>query len=339
MLCVTGSVRPPRRLTGWWSAGGALLALALVVELAPALGLQRLPVVAALLAPRNLLTAVLAGAGLLLLAVAVAARGSRRALLPLGLASAVAATCGIPAVLAHGLTDEAPASRAPGDLRILSWNINGNLVRPSAVAALAAREQADIVVLPEITAGFDGDRYAGAFQAAGLDLVPYPPISVDPVQAVVFVARRLGSYGPAVRHSPEPERSAAITPETASLPRIVAIHALKPLPGHTGAWDADLDWVAGLCADPATIAVGDFNATVDHFSSGRLGGCRDAAAARGAASVGTWPTALPPWAAMPIDHVLLGSAWSPRSFTVLTDADGSGARHRPILAVVARAGA
>jgi endonuclease/exonuclease/phosphatase (EEP) superfamily protein YafD len=154
----------------------------------------------------------------------------------------------------------------------------------------------------------------------------------------VFVNGRLGAYGPAVQHSPEPERSAALAPSSGSLPRIVAIHALKPLPGETGAWDADLDWVARLCSDPSTIAVGDFNATVDHFDAGRLGGCRDVAAARGAASVGTWPAALPTWAAMPIDHVLIGSGWAARSFTVLTAADGSGARHRPILAVVRRAG-
>lgn len=332
---MTAAARTPLRGAGWWIVGGGLLVAALVVELAPALGLQRLPVIASLLAPRNAATVVLAAVAAALLAVAALARGIRRPLLPLGVAAAVAAAVGVLVVLAHGVTSEAPAAAAAGDLRILSWNTNGDLVRPSAVAALAAKERADIVVLPDVVGRPAGDGYRAAFRAAGLDVAAYPPISGG-VQAAVLVARRLGSYGPVVQHSPEPERSVALTARTASLPRIVAIHALKPLPGRTAGWRADLDWVARLCADPSTIAVGDFNATVDNFDAGRVGGCRDAAAERGAASVGTWPTALPTWAAMPIDHVLLGGAWTPRSFTVLTEADGSGARHRPILAVVRR---
>jgi endonuclease/exonuclease/phosphatase (EEP) superfamily protein YafD len=332
MLCVSRT--PPRRRSkGWWIAACAGLGVAVVVQLAPAFGLQRLPVIATLLAPRDAATVAIAAVGVLLLALAVMAPGVRRALLPLGVAAVLAAAAGAPAVLTRGLVDERPARAAAGDLRILSWNTNGDLVRPSVIAALADREHADLVVLPEIITA-ERDRYTAAFRAAGLDLRPYPSDAREAVQAVVFVAPRLGSYGPAVQHSPEPERSAALEPRHASLPRIVVIHALKPVPGRTGAWAADLRWVARRCASPTAIAVGDFNATVDHFDGGRLGGCRDVAAERGAASVGTWPVALPVWAAMPIDHVLIGSAWTARSFTVLTAADASGARHRPILAVV-----
>jgi endonuclease/exonuclease/phosphatase family metal-dependent hydrolase len=39
---------------------------------------------------------------------------------------------------------------------------------------------------------------------------------------------------------------------------------------------------------------------------------------------------------MPIDHVLVTPQWKVDSFTVLTDRDESGARHRPIFAVLSR---
>ena len=65
--------------------------------------------------------------------------------------------------------------------------------------------------------------------------------------------------------------------------------------------------MAAACESPDVVVVGDFNGTLDDFGGPRIGGCRDAAALRGDAALGTWPTAVPPLLAMPIDHVLLGS--------------------------------
>jgi len=44
----------------------------------------------------------------------------------------------------------------------------------------------------------------------------------------------------------------------------------------------------------------------------------------------------PSWLAAPIDHVLVGSAWSVRAFEVVTSADAAGSDHRPVLARLER---
>jgi endonuclease/exonuclease/phosphatase family metal-dependent hydrolase len=116
---------------------------------------------------------------------------------------------------------------------------------------------------------------------------------------------------------------------------LVALHAAQPALRGNGVWRRELDRAAAACGDPHAVVVGDLNATLDDLGAPALGGCRDAAALRSAAGLGTWPTAVPPVLAMPIDHVLVGRDWTVRSFTVLTAEDASGARHRPILAVLA----
>jgi endonuclease/exonuclease/phosphatase (EEP) superfamily protein YafD len=240
-------------------------------------------------------------------------------------------------MVARGWTNALPAAAGRHDVRILEWNTNGNLVGPARIARLAARQRADMVVLPQIRAAADGRRFEPAFRAAGLRMRPYPAISRHEVETIVFVRAGLGRYARRAGHSADLDRSAAISPLTRGLPRILALHAAQPTLRGNADWNADLAWVARACVDANTVAVGDFNATLDGLGGGGLGRCRDAAAARHAASVGSWPTFLPTWAGMPLDHVLVGSAWTPRSFTVLTDEDRSGARHRPTLTVLSRA--
>jgi endonuclease/exonuclease/phosphatase (EEP) superfamily protein YafD len=125
-----------------------------------------------------------------------------------------------------------------------------------------------------------------------------------------------------------------LLPRRHGLPRLVALHAAQPALRGNADWNADLRWVAAQCRRADVIAVGDFNATLDTFGGAALGGCRDAASLAGAASLGTWPTAVPPLLGMPLDHVLLGSGWRLDGYSVLHGEDGSGARHRPVLAVV-----
>jgi endonuclease/exonuclease/phosphatase family metal-dependent hydrolase len=115
---------------------------------------------------------------------------------------------------------------------------------------------------------------------------------------------------------------------------VVALHAAIPAAGGNALWRAELARAAEACRDPRTVVVGDFNGTIDDFGAAGLGDCRDAAALRGAASLGTWPTGVPPVLAMPIDHVLVGADWAVDRFSVLTSEDASGGRHRPILAVL-----
>ena len=129
-----------------------------------------------------------------------------------------------------------------------------------------------------------------------------------------------------------------LTPNAPGVPLLVALHAPQPGLRSTAPWSSALTWVERECSTRTAVAVGDFNATVDNFGSAALGGCRDAAIARRSGAVATWPTSMPTWLGMPIDHVLTGDAWRVVSFTVITSEDGSGARHRPILAVLTPAG-
>jgi endonuclease/exonuclease/phosphatase family metal-dependent hydrolase len=69
-----------------------------------------------------------------------------------------------------------------------------------------------------------------------------------------------------------------------------------------------------------------------------LGNCVDAALVTGGAALGTWPTWLPDLAGTPIDHVMATPEWRITGSTVLTNVDGAGSDHRPVLAQLTRAG-
>ena len=123
-------------------------------------------------------------------------------------------------------------------------------------------------------------------------------------------------------------------------PTIIAVHAVAPINWEMSNWRSDLDWLALQCSAGDVIMAGDFNSTVDHMS-GRaasagavLGGCADAALARGSGGVGTWPTFLPALLGSPIDHVLATPNWRVLSMTVLESEDSAGSDHRPILATL-----
>ena len=86
---------------------------------------------------------------------------------------------------------------------------------------------------------------------------------------------------------------------------------------------------------------GDFNATADHFrivdpTAGvaglGFGECRNAGLLTGNGAVGTWPTRLPPLLGAPIDHVFVSPDITVTGMRVLTEYDGAGSDHRPVVA-------
>ncbi|MDH2442647.1 endonuclease/exonuclease/phosphatase family protein [Amnibacterium sp. CER49] len=315
-----------------WLLAAAPVLLAAAADLAGPLGLARLPVVAGLLGPRNALTAGAAVLALVATGVALVAPRVRRAglLLAAGLLTG-ALLLGVVAAV-RGFADRQPPPVAAGRIRILEWNVNGDLVPPSEVARLAVRERADVVVLPEILTAAHA-TYAAAFQAAGMPVRAFAATRDSEVETAVLVRTPLAGYAARVGSSAAPHRSAALVPLRPGLPRLVALHAAQPSLRGNADWNADLRWVAAQCRAADVVAVGDFNATLDTLGAA-LGGCHDAAGIAGAASVGTWPTAVPPLLGMPLDHVLLGSGWRLDGYSVLHGEDRSGARHRPVLAVV-----
>ena len=314
-------------------AGVFLAALGIALAFAPGLRINRVPGVAAVLPARDALTA--AGAVFLLMAVALSFwRAPRPAAVPVGAGLLVALAACAPAMITRGLRDPAPARAAAGQLRVLEWNTNGGLVSPAVLAALAVREKANMIVLPDARIGVAAAAYRRDFASAGLPVAVFAAVGPDAQAAVLMTASLAARYRVAGT-GPDPRKTLVLDAAAPGLPRVVALHA--PLPGRhsTAAWRATLRWVAAECARRPVLAIGDFNASVDNFGGDSLGACRDAAITRHAGSVGTWPAILPAALAMPIDHALTTpDAGTVESFTVLTSEDSSGARHRPTLTVV-----
>jgi endonuclease/exonuclease/phosphatase family metal-dependent hydrolase len=114
--------------------------------------------------------------------------------------------------------------------------------------------------------------------------------------------------------------------------RILAVHTAAPVSGSMPAWRSDLAALRNWCQSTPTplVVVGDFNATLDHLEMRSLG-CSDVAAEVGRGLTGTWPTSLPAWLGVQIDHVLVGGGITPNSARVL---DLPGSDHRAVLARV-----
>lgn len=309
-------------------------AAGLLLVLAVPLRINRVVPFAALVSLRDALT-VLACVGFVITVASLLWRRSRPVVTPLAVGLLVLTVISGTVVTSRGFANPEPAPPTAGQLRILSWNTNGDLVAPSAIAALAARLRANIVVLPDADIARTASSYADAFQATHypMRLAAAPGPSA---QIAVYITAPYNNRYDHVVTGPNPDKAQRITSNTADLPTIVALHAAQPTFHGTKQWNTDLSWVADQCRSGQVVAVGDFNATVDGFGTSALGDCADAAAARQAGSVGTWPTTAPTWLGMPIDHILATSGWHAQSFTVINDQDHSGARHRPIFSVLTR---
>jgi endonuclease/exonuclease/phosphatase (EEP) superfamily protein YafD len=317
----------------WWWFAGIILIAAIALNFADLLRIARLPVLAGMIAPRNAITAITVFGGILGAAL-MAIRRVRFIVVPIVVALLVSAGISAAIVMARGLVNAEPAIARPDQLRIFSWNTNGALVTPDAIASAAAAVHANVVVLPDISSG-DERRILDAFTAHQIPMQPRS-VPASGAKVLVLISSSLDRSDAVSVGTGMKSRSLVVRPNDSTLPTFVAIHAEKPLLSGSASWDADLTWVADICRSDNVIAIGDFNATLDGFGGDRLGSCRDAATSVDAGSVGTWPTSVPVWLAMPIDHVLVTPQWMVDSFTVLTDHDASGARHRPILAVVSR---
>jgi endonuclease/exonuclease/phosphatase (EEP) superfamily protein YafD len=310
-------------------------AAGLLLLLASPLHINRTVPFAALLGPRNAMTALTCAGSVMAVAISVSKR-CRPVAAPLALVMLVLTLASGTVIISRGSANPEPAPSAPGQLRILSWNTNGGLVSPSVIAALTAQTRADVVVLPDADIAWMADTYRGAFHAVNRPMRLY----ADPgatAQLAVFIASSYASHYGSVAVGPDPDKTIRITSNSSVLPTIVAVHTAQPTLHNTALWNSDLNWVGDQCRSGQVIAAGDFNATVDAFGASSLGNCLDTATALGSASVGTWPTMAPTWLGMPLDHVLATPGWYARTTTILTDQDGSGARHRPIFTVLTRA--
>lgn len=321
---------------------GVLVALALVWP--QGLGAQRMFGLAQVIAFRAplglglLAVALVAGAAALLLR----RRAARvRRLLVAGTAIvALAAAGNLTALLVRGQAGTGSTGLRDGDLTVLVWNTQGGATSPAEVAELVLSTRADVVSLPEMDqeAAAEVARRVGA---GGIHMTAATTTTVAEtstpswIPTSLLVADRLGAYRlDASAGTTRGLPSGVWRPVDGTGPTVIAAHPAAPLPDGMDDWRAGLDWVRAKCRSPRPdlILAGDLNATADHLD---LGACRDAAVEARAAATGTWPSTTPPWLAAPIDHVLVGPAWTVRDVRVI-DATG-GTDHRALAVVLASA--
>lgn len=314
-------------------------AVAFIVVWPPVIGIHRLPFIANLLSLRGVLALALGVLALLVGGFAVRRKAwGVSAALALALAAASMGTAGVQIVRGWG----APA--AEGDLTVVAWNAYGGGATPESIARLVRDTGADVVSLPE-TDAFAAAEVVGILAREGItmrhDTVAAAP-GGEAIPTSILISSALGPYVRDASIASTPGLPSGVwRPVDGQGPTLVAAHPMPPLPRVMDQWDAGLRWIAGQCADADVIVAGDLNATVDHFAGlgtrdGAIGGCRDAAADVGTGALGTWPVRLPVALAAPIDHVLVGAGWRAESATVLTDFDGAGSDHRPIVATLTR---
>lgn len=270
----------------------------------------------------------------LLAAVLVRKRGIVAALLLVSLAN------GWSLVGASGPRERAPsASAAHAAIPARSWkllmvNIHLDNRDLQPLLDLIERESPDVVGIVELT------PHAAAALAA---LAPrYPVTRIEPRDDAFGIG--LWSRLPASvvdLVSMPPLQLPALQLHWAD-PRpgsLWLLHPFPPISGAGSAWrDAQLHYVAGLVGgDPDGVLAGDLNATPWSVAYRRLR--RDAALADASAGGLPWPTwfgsgLLSGVFAVPIDHVLHGSAWRTYSHRIGPDV---GSDHRPLIVELQRA--
>ncbi|PVW04401.1 endonuclease/exonuclease/phosphatase family protein [Microbacterium sp. Gd 4-13] len=334
------SVKPRRHRPALFAVTLAVSVPLVVLTAWPqAFGAQTAPVVAQVIAFRGPLAIALLTIALVTSIIAVIRRRwSVSAALAIAVAAAAVINGGVVLARAGG------AESTGGELTVVAWNTQGGAAAPSAIARLVQETGAEIVSLPET----DADAAAEAVRMLaerGVHMstdTTYGGTGYSPIPTSILIAGELGEYRVDASAGSTPGLPSAVwRPVSGEGPTIVAAHPMPPLPGSLNQWREGLRWVADRCDAPNVIVAGDLNATVDHLSgTGRgpalVGACADAASEVGAASTGTWPARFPAWLASPIDHVLVGPAWSVRGFDVVTSFDDAGSDHRPVVAELER---
>lgn len=266
----------------------------------------------------------------------------------LGTASALLISC----LLGSAITAQAPdlvqAEKVPtpaaGTLRILAWNTDDN-VSERDLLKLVEATRPDIIVLPEVMQGFTSSfncnttplkasERLGNMCEIGREFDMNVYFRKSSPGQTLFVSNKLGMYEP-VDEGPYWAGFYAKPKDASSTsPKITVAHLQRPEFGiGTSWWIRHVSWAQETYSSPLSIAVGDFNATNTNMRSAYLGACRDISDALGQKPAGTWPTALPAFWGAAIDHVYIGSAYSPIWFGTLADAP-QGSQHRPIFAII-----
>jgi endonuclease/exonuclease/phosphatase family metal-dependent hydrolase len=321
-------------------------AVLLVLVWPQLVNLQAAPVIAQVVSLRGLDVAI-ALAAIVLLALLALRKGVRRFALTLMVPLVAFCLVSVVILASRGFGGGASAPSSTGDLTVLSWNTHGDAPGAAAIAKLAIAEHANIVSLPDTTAP-TGVAVALAMRAAGRPMWVHSThfdLVSKSKSTTVLVSAALGSYETVTSvGNTAVQPTVVLRPTNGTGPTIIAVHAVSPIPLEMRNWRADLGYLSTLCTGPNVIMAGDFNSTLDNLqplsrrAGADFGDCRDAGDAIHGASVGSWPTSIPPLLGAQIDHVMMTSAWRTVSMHVITTEDGAGSDHRPIVATLAPTG-
>lgn len=219
-----------------------------------------------------------------------------------GWVTAAAAVAGLGFVFHAAL--QAPAylgdrPDGPGELTVLTLNSRRGGADAAAVVQRVRDEQAQVVVLVEVT-----PEFRDKLTRAGLNVeLPYVGGAPGPDSSgtMIFSAFPLAeSAGLPLGHGSYRVRVSAPTPFW-----LLAVHLAQPLNQQGSAWRGDwsvLHQVARMLAGPVILA-GDLNTTLEHRQFRTLLGQGFADAAR-ASNAGWQPTYPSSWGLIAIDHVL-----------------------------------
>lgn len=253
--------------------------------------------------------------------------------------------------VSRGLGNDDFAQQTDESITVLSWNTLGDAPGAAAVARLAVESGADVISLPETTQA-TGIEIAETMRAAGRPMWVHTEWfdQISPARSTtVLISPDLGDYMKVTSNEERDDNTAVlptiiVEPVDGNGPTFIAAHAVAPITGQMENWRDDLTWLASQCQGENVIMAGDFNATLDNMAGlgstddAALGDCVDAGRASGNGAVGTWPTRIPALVGAPIDHVMATPDWDVTGMRVVTEADGSGSDHRPVVVQLTRSG-
>jgi len=244
---------------------------------------------------------------------------------------AAAAVGAVAALGAAGLVARVvrrPSGATEPTLTVLVANVWAGRADAGALAALIAREQPDLVSLPESGIEFR-DKLVPMLDGYR-SWVSTEPGKPDGWSVTLLAAERMGELevgsGPELRRQYLWARGGLLGDRT-----FYAVHPQAPMASrHARTWGRDMvsigRWTAAL---PAPIVAGDLNATLDHAPlRACLTGVKDAAEGTGQGLTGTYHAGIPRWAGIRIDHVLVPREFRTTRFAIL---DLPGSDHRAVL--------
>jgi len=228
----------------------------------------------------------------------------------------------------YGITH---VSEGNGDITVLSYNTLGGETSMDDLAAVAADNGVDIIVLTEtsteraesLAAALSTDGRSYSVFSSGAD-----PDRPEIESTAVVVSTALGEY----RQGPDLGLSwgSVHLRSTGDGPDILGVHPVAPVRQLEDAWRREITAVYDLCREETNfIMAGDFNSTIDHMHA-TGGGCTSALDGY-VGGYGTWPASVPGLLGSPIDNVYTN--WTSRGATII---EVGASDHRGVLVRLAR---